>query len=56
MTHEETVGNPTELIRLELPYLFLDVFGLQITLDHFVLVEADLEGGPLGRPLDALLG
>jgi hypothetical protein len=56
VTHEETVGNPTELIRLELPYLLLDVLGLQITLDLFILVEADPAGGPLGRPLDALLG
>ena len=56
VTHEETVDNPTELVRLVIPHLFLDVLGLQITLDLFLLVEADPEGGLLGRLLDALLG
>jgi hypothetical protein len=50
------VGNPTRLITLVIPDLFLDVLGLQISLDLELLVDADPEGGLLGRLLDALLG
>lgn len=56
VTRLKTVGNPTELVRLEIPDLFLDVLGLQISLDLELLVEADPDGGLLGRLLDALLG
>lgn len=46
----------TELIRLEIPDLFLDVLGLQISLDLELLVEADCDGALLGRLLGNLLG
>lgn len=45
-----------ELIRLEIPDLFLNLLGLLVTLDLFLLVEADPEGGLLGQLLAALLG
>lgn len=50
------VGNPTELVRLEIPDLFLNVLGLLVSLDLEVLVEADENGGLLGQLLAGLGG
>lgn len=58
----EEVGNPvtvpegvSELIRLELDGLFLDVLGLQVRLSEILLlVTADPEGGLLGELLAGL--
>lgn len=49
-------GGSVELARLVIEDLFLDVLGLEITLDVLLVIEADPEGGLLGRLLADLLG
>lgn len=54
MTDVDEVGNPSQLILLEIPDLFLDVLGLLVSLDLELEVEADPEGGLLGQLLEGL--
>jgi hypothetical protein len=50
------VGNPIELLRLEIPDLFLDLLGLLVQLDLELVLEADEDGGLLGQLLAGLGG
>jgi hypothetical protein len=54
VTDVDEVGNPSQLVLLEIPDLFLDVLGLLVSLDLELLVEADEEGGLLGQLLEGL--
>ncbi|MFC6905859.1 twin-arginine translocation signal domain-containing protein [Halalkalicoccus tibetensis] len=54
VTDVDAVGNPSQLVLLEIPDLFLDVLGLLVSLDLELSVEADPEGGLLGQLLEGL--
>lgn len=49
-------GNPTDILSLEIPDLFLDLLGLIVELDLDLQITADEDGGLLGALLAALGG
>lgn len=49
-------GELVEILRLEIPDLFLDLLGLLVQLDLELVLEADEDGGLLGQLLAGLGG
>lgn len=52
----DEAGNPTDILLLEIPDLFLDLLGLIVELDLDLQITADEDGGLLGALLAALGG